>query len=104
MDNVKFICEPRDITFKAKYNYNGTATASLSLNEVSAISLEMHTKEVPTSEEDYFAIAQRLCNLFMRLYEDDLYDMCDPYMAGLNIHKNLKKVMTRTGSLIWSKN
>lgn len=104
LDNVKFICEPKDITFKANYNYTGTITVSLNLNEVRAVSLELQTKEVPIREKDYFAIARRLCNLFMQLNEDDLYDLCDPYMVGLNIHKNLKKVMTRSGILVWSKN
>ena len=104
VDNAKFLCDPRNITVDVKYNYSGTVTVSFNLNGKSAFNLELRTRTIPKKEKDYYDIVKRVCNMFVNLEEDELYDICDQYMIGLNIHRNIKNVINRSGTTVWSRN
>jgi len=103
LDSAKFLCDPRNITIKIKYNYTGATIISINLNDKEALSIELHSKAVPKKEEDYYNITKQFCNMFVDLEEDDLYNICEHYMLGLNTHRNLKKVINRSGFVIWSR-
>ena len=104
LDSAKFLCEPRNITIEVKYNYTGTITINLKLNDKSALSIELRSDIIPKKEEDYHSIIKQFCNMLINLKEDDLYNICEHYMMCLNIHRNLKKVINRSGLTIWSRN
>tara|TARA_R110000824_G_scaffold14726_8_gene62479 strand:+ start:3157 stop:3438 length:282 start_codon:yes stop_codon:yes gene_type:complete len=60
-------------------------------------------EKFPTKEKEYEDYVKRFCTHFLTYKENDLYDCAENYMAALNAHRKLKKVLNKSGKLIWTK-
>lgn len=91
------------MTVEVEFSLKRSVMISLCIDNVLATKLEFRTAAFPKKERDYYEVIKNFINSFMNLAEDKLYNISESYMPALNIHRNLKKVLTRSGKLIWSR-
>ena len=103
MKKAKFICEPQNVNVETEFNLNRSVTVSLLLDNVLAVKLDFKTDIFPKKENDYYEIINNFFNSYTSLEESDLYNISTSYMPALNIHRNIKKVLTRSGKMIWNR-
>ncbi len=101
---ANYVCEPRDITIEIDLPVNSRRLfISLKVGNKLAKKSSFRFEDFPTKEKEYDEYVKRFCTAFLLYTEDDLYDYTDNYMAALNAYRNLKKVSSKLGKLIWSR-
>ncbi len=100
---INLICEPNNITVDAEFVYRRKIIVYLKLDDVLAVKYEIRTDIFPSDESDYYDTIKLFLDSYIKLKEDYLHKISESYMPALNIHRNIKKVMTRSGKLIWTR-
>ena len=105
--NVKYICDPRSITIEANFPLSSRYVELLiKINNVPAYNQHYRTNSYPAKKEDYDQYIKRFCTSFMNFTDSeiDYYTNADEYMLALNVHKNLNKVLHKSGVVVWTRN
>jgi hypothetical protein len=104
--HVKYICEPRNITIEANFPLSSRhLELEIKVNDKLAFKQYYNTKNYPAKKEDYDQFVKRFCKSFMYFTDDeiDYYTSADEYMLALNVHKNLNKVLHKSGVIVWTR-
>ena len=95
------------MTVEAKFPLTSThVEIELKINDKLAFKQVYNTRNYPAKKEDYDKFVKRFCNSFMYFTDDEIgyYTNPDEYMLALNAHKNLNKVLHKSGIVIWARN
>jgi len=102
--HVSYICEPRNINIEVHFPVNSRhVIISLIVDNKVAKKTAYFMTDFPTERDTYDYFVEKFCNNFINHTEDQLYMHSKEYMLALNAHRNLKKVLYRTGKKIWER-
>jgi len=102
--HAKYICEPRNITIEAGFPLSSRhIEIEIKIDNKLAYKQYYNTKNYPAKKEDYDQFVKRMCKAFIYFTDDEIsyYTSDDEYMLALNAHRNLKKVLHKSGAVVW---
>ena len=101
---ASYICDPRNMLIEVEFPISSRyVILVLKVDNKIAKTSTYSMLRYPKKHEEYDRFVRIFCNNFLNYTEDDLYKIADEYMPALNAHRNLKKVLNRSGKLIWSR-
>ena len=102
--NANFICAPNNMVIDVEFPISSrNFVITLKVDNTIAMKSRYNTTVFPKKQNDYDDGIVSFCTYFMLLEEDDLYSHAENYMCALNAHRNLKKVLSRSGKTVWEK-
>tara|TARA_R110000824_G_scaffold3106_2_gene14242 strand:- start:9193 stop:9531 length:339 start_codon:yes stop_codon:yes gene_type:complete len=101
--SVNLLCDPRNMNIEAEFPVDGRyIIVTLIVDGKSAYSSYYNTtNSFPKKEKEYDIFINKFCNRFLSFSENELYGVAENYMTALNAHRNLKKVLSRSGRVVW---
>jgi len=101
---ASYICEPRNISIEVEFPVNSRHVfISLIVDNIMAKKSAYFIMDFPTKKDAYDHLVEKFCNTFINYTENQLYAHAKEYMPALHAHRNLKKVLRRSGKKIWKR-
>lgn len=104
--HVKYVCEPRVINVEVDFPVSSRhVILTIKLNNKAAYTRKYLLQDYPTKKNEYDLIVAIFCSNFINFTKDELdyYTTDEEYMLALNAHKNLNKVLHKSGNIVWTR-
>lgn len=102
---INYVCQPNYMIIEAKHEITtGYLNIVAKVNNKPGLHGQYHFNPT-TNKEDYHILVKHFCDAIQLFSEDEIQDYAqeDEVMAALNLYRYLKKVQTKSGTVIWTK-